>query len=111
MSDAVGKPMPHLQNPPFLFREVIENHIYLVAQDAPRGFLLRSHLSTARKRPRFPSWIKSSNVRSGLRPTYFLAMETTKRRLALANSPLASSSPAWIRLARSFSMAALMSGY
>ena len=47
-----------------------------------------SNFSTARIRPRLPSWIRSRN--SMPRPTYRLAIETTSRRLASISFFLAS---------------------
>src|SRR3989338_10172731 len=73
--------------------------------------LVQSNFSTALNKPRLPSWIKSSKVKLALRPTYFLAMETTKRKFALARRFLASISPASILLARSFSSFSWISGY
>ena len=58
--------------------------------------------------PRLPSWIRSRN--SIPRPTYLLAMLTTRRRFASASSFLASSSPSSIRWASSISRSALKRG-
>jgi hypothetical protein len=48
---------------------------------------LYSNLSTAFMRPMLPSWMRSRNCRP--RFVYFLAMETTRRRLASTSSALA----------------------
>src|SRR3981081_380141 len=56
-------------------------------------------------RPMFPSWIRSR--KDIPRPMYFLAMETTRRRLASVRRCLASSEPASMALARSTSSAAV----
>ena len=52
-----------------------------------------------------PSWIKSRNCIP--RPTYRLAIETTNRKLASANSCLATSSPFSIRKAKATSSSAV----
>ncbi len=53
--------------------------------------LVWSNFSTARMRPRLPSWIRSRKARPRLR--YRLAMETTSRRLASMRASLASWPP------------------
>ena len=58
--------------------------------------------------PKFPSWIRSK--KSIPRPTYRLAILTTRRRLASASLFLALSSPSDILLARSISSSALKRG-
>ena len=65
-------------------------------------------MSTAFISPIFPSWIRSRN---GIpRPTYFLAMLTTRRRLASVSCFFASSSPASTRFASSTSCSVVSSG-
>src|SRR6185437_2547088 len=59
------------------------------------------NFSTARNKPKLPSWIKSRRPR--LRPIYFLAIDTTKRRLASVNFLRAATSPLPILLASSTS--------
>ena len=56
--------------------------------------LRQSNFSTAWIRPRLPSWTRSSRGSSAA--WYFLAMDTTRRRLALTNVS-AASSPSRIR--------------
>src|SRR5512133_221795 len=64
-----------------------------------------SNFSAARTRPIVPSWIRSRKGRPWLR--YFLAIETTRRRLASTISCLARCSPRSIRFASSTSCAAV----
>ena len=57
------------------------HHVAYVQNLKPRRY---SYLSTARIRPVLPSWIRSRKLRPRLR--YFLAIETTSRRLPLESS-------------------------
>ena len=83
------------------------HHVAYVENLYPRR---HSNLSTAFIRPMLPSWIRSRNCRPRL--VYFLAMDTTRRRLASINSFLAcsaSASPRWMICSARFSSVRLTS--
>src|SRR5664280_282733 len=70
---------------------VIAWRIHHVAYVENLNPLVWSNFSTARMRPRLPSWMRSRKARPRLR--YLLAMETTSRRLASMRASLASWPP------------------
>ena len=84
---------------------VIACLIHQVAYVENLNPLLKSNFSTALIKPILPSWIKSKN--NIPRPTYRLAILTTKRKFASANRDLAISSPCSILFASSISSWAL----
>ncbi len=71
--------------------------------------LVSSNLWAARMRPRFPSLMRSLRLTPWF--WYFLATDTTNRRLLRTSLSSDSSSPALMRIASSTSSSLLIRGY